>query len=139
MLEPILFDDGWVRARQSNALLSGGFSNYYDQYGGNLPLLTWFEWLQQFVVAHSSALVVGRLPGVLALVAVWLICRSCLGRLIGDPSGRGNAGWWSAAVTFVVGAAAFGITLRPEPFVALLVIGAFAACQRYLEAPASGR
>lgn len=133
---PMYFDDGWVRARQTNALASGGFSNYYDGYGANLPLGTWLEWLQQFLVAHTSALVVQRIPSVICLAAVWLVCRAALTRLIGASPRKGDAAWWTAALTFSVGAAALGITLRPEPMIALLGAGTLACAIRFAARPA---
>ena len=56
LLAPLQDDDGWVRARQTNSLVSGGFSNYYEHWGANLPLATWYEWLQHFVMrGHGLA------------------------------------------------------------------------------------
>ncbi len=88
LLAPLHFDDGWVRARELNSLVSGGFSNYYEYEGENLPLATWFEWLQHFLVARTSSLALHRLPMAFFLGAAWLVCRWCLARLVG----RGPAG-----------------------------------------------
>ena len=92
VLAPIQDDDGWVRARQTNSLVSGGFSSYYQQYGVNLPLITWFEWLQRSVVAHTGSLVLDRLPSIAILAATWILGRACLWqppRQVGEPS-RGD-------------------------------------------------
>ena len=135
ILAPLQDDDGWVRARQTNYLVSGGFSSYYQHQGVNLPLVTWFEWLQHFAVAHTGSLVVNRLPSVAILAATWLVCRTCLYRVLGRPASRRDVAWWSAAAAFALGAAAFGITLRPEPPIALLAAAVLACCLRYASAP----
>jgi len=135
MLAPLQDDDGWVRARQTNSLVSGGFSSYYQHLGVNLPSITWFEWLQQFAVAHTGSLVLNRLPSVAILAATWLVCRACLSRLLGRGPGRRDGAWWGAAVTFALGTAAFGLTLRPEPPIALLAAGVLACCVRYASSP----
>ena len=136
LLAPLHYDDGWVRARQTNSLASGGFSNYYEHWGSNLPLDMWLEWLQRFVVAHTSALAVDRIPSMLLLAATWWMCRASLTRTLGrNPSGREPA-WWAAALTFCVGCMAFGVTLRPEPMVAVLATAVLASCLAYLAKPA---
>ena len=87
LLAPLEGDDGWVRARELNSLVSGGFSNYYEYYGTNLPLATWFEWLQHFLVAHTTSLALMRLPMVLLVLATWVVCRFVLTRLLGREPG----------------------------------------------------
>ena len=61
LLAPLQVDDGWVQGRQVNSLVSGGFSNYYDDYGANIPLATWYEWVQHFVLTGTASLGVHRL------------------------------------------------------------------------------
>jgi hypothetical protein len=138
IVSPVSFDDGWVTARQTNSLRSGGFSNYYDHAAANLPFGTWLEWLQHLVVAHTGVLILQRLPSVVCLAALWLVCRAILFRLVGAPSGQGRPAWWSAAVVFCVGMAAFGVTLRPEPVNALLVAGVLLCMLRFSDRPALG-
>jgi hypothetical protein len=135
ILAPLHFDDGWVRARQQNSLESGGFSNYYEPWGANLPMATWLEWLQHFVVARSDALAIQRLPTVLVLLATWTASRACVARLVGRRPTPRDAAWWSAAVAFAAGVAAFGITLRPEPAISLLAVVVLLCCLRWLERP----
>ena len=72
LLAPLQVDDGWVRGRQVNSLVSGGFSNYYDDYGANLPLATWYEWIQHFVMTGTDSLGVHRLLSLAFVVATWL-------------------------------------------------------------------
>jgi hypothetical protein len=138
LVAPLHFDDGWVRARQVNALVSGGFSSYYEHFGANLPLATWIEWLQHHVVAHSSSLAIDRLPTFVVVIATWLVCRTCLLRLLGRRPSRRDSQWWAAALTYCVGVLAFGMTLRPEPAIALLTVGVLAACISYVETPSLG-
>lgn len=117
LIEPLFPDDGWVVARQTNFLASGGFSTYYERGAVNLPLVTWYEWLQHWVVAHTDSLAVQRLPSLAALAATWILVRKCCG--LGGIDGTAVARWTSATV-FLIGAAGFGITLRPEPVLSLL-------------------
>ena len=52
---PILWDDGWVVARERTFAASGGFSTYYDALGVNLPLDYWVEWLHHWLAeAHEQ-------------------------------------------------------------------------------------
>ena len=94
VLAPLQDDDGWVRARQTNSLVSGGFSNYYEHWGADLPLATWYEWLQHFVMTGTDSLAVHRLPSVGLVVATWFVARWCLVDLTGRRPGRADTVWW---------------------------------------------
>lgn len=135
ILAPLYFDDGWVRARQTNFQSSGGFSNYYEPWGANLPMATWLEWLQHFAVGRSESLALHRLPTVLVLLVTWFAARACLTRIVGRGPSRSDATWWSAALTFALGAAAFGVTLRPEPAISLLAVAVLLCSLRWVERP----
>jgi hypothetical protein len=135
LVAPLQDDDGWVIARESNSLVSGGFSNYFKDWGADLPLATWVEWLQHFVVAHTRSLALARLPSVCALLLVWVVCRWCLKEALGSSPRRAPLAWWSGAIAFAVGAVAFGMTLRAEPLIALLSVGVLACCLRYARSP----
>ena len=117
-LGPLFPDDGWVRARQGGYAELGGFTNYFDNWGVTLPLIYWVEWLQHWAVASTSQLVFMRLPSAAALAVGWFVARWCLARAVPDPKSRLPV--WILAGVFLIGAAAWGMTLRPEPFVALL-------------------
>ena len=121
-----------------NSLVSGGFSNYYDDYGANLPLATWYEWIQHFVMTGTDSLGVHRLFSLAFVVATWGVARWCLVELTGRRPSRSDTTWWVAAAVFGIGATAFGMTLRPEPMIALLVVAVLACCIRYLQASAAG-
>ena len=138
LLAPLQVDDGWVRGRQVNSLVSGGFSNYYDDYGANLPLATWYEWIQHFVITGTDSLGVHRLFSSVFVVATWFGARWCLVELTGRRPSRSDAAWWVAAAVFGIGATAFGMTLRPEPAIALMAVAVLACCIRYLRAAAAG-
>jgi hypothetical protein len=133
LLAPLQVDDGWVRGRQLNSLVSGGFSNYYDDYGANLPLATWYEWIQHFVMTGTDSLAVHRLFPLACVVATWFVARWCLVELSGRRPSRTDMTWWVAAAVFAIGATAFGMTLRGEPTIALLVVAVLACCIRYLQ------
>ena len=138
LLAPLQVDDGWVRGRQVNSLVSGGFSNYYDDYGANLPLATWYEWIQHFVMTGTDSLGVHRLFSFLFVVATWFVSRWCLVELTGRRPSRSDATWWVSAAVFGIGATAFGMTLRPEPAIALMAVAVLACCIRYLRAAGVG-
>jgi hypothetical protein len=138
LLAPLQDDDGWVRARQTNSTASGGFSNYYEHWGADLPLATWLEWLQHFVIVNTSAIAIHRLPSVIALLATWVVCRASLTRLFEFSVGSRNLGLWAAAAAFALGSVAFGGTLRPEPAIALLATSVLACCLRYVANPSLG-
>jgi hypothetical protein len=134
LIGPVLYDDGWVKARQTNGIIGDGFSNYYSTYGVNLPLDFWTEWLQHWVVANSNTLIVLRLPTVLLLAATWIVCRTLLTRLLEGTRAR-TAAEWALALAFVVNTFSWGMTLRPEPFIALLLVSVFAIALRFTEQP----
>jgi arabinosyltransferase B len=130
VIGPAYFDDGWIMAGEHNFLATGNFSAYYDSFGGSSSLQYWLLWLQHPLFDASNALVVLRLPALLCLVATWLLCRWILGRTIAGPSG---VAMWALASMFLVGAFAWGMTLRPEPVVALLILTVVAGTVRFLE------
>ena len=63
------------------------------------------EWVQHWVAQNSSALVVLRVPALLALVATWLLSRWIVSRL---PRGGSGTVLWALAAAFLVGAFAWG-------------------------------
>jgi hypothetical protein len=128
-LSPAFFDDGWVVARQRTFADTGGFSTYYDSLGTNLPLSYWLEWAQHWLTEATSALLVLRVPALLCLAATWLLCRWILSRTATGSS----LALWALASGFLVGALAWGMTLRPEPVTALLATAVLACTVRFLE------
>ena len=136
ILSPSFWDDGWIARSQSNFQYSGGFSTYYTSLGANHLLGYWLDWLQHHLATHTELLVVLRVPSVLAIGATWVVCRYVLGRF---PAARanGSAPLWAMANALLLTAFGWGLTLRPEPFVALLVAGVTACAVRFLERPSA--
>ena len=134
VLSPAFFDDGWVAARERMYSESKGFSHYYTTFGVNLPIDYWVEWLQHWVVQSSDALLVHRVPSLACLAAIWIVCRWTLSRILPSTAGGPrSAEVLALGTTFLAGALAWGMTLRPEPFVAILVIGTFACMVAFVE------
>jgi hypothetical protein len=130
---PAFFDDGWVAARQQNYDAAGGFSAYYSSFGVNLPLDYWVEWLEHWLANGTNALLLQRLPALACLLGTWAVCRWTLGRLL--PAAASSVVRWALAGTFAVGALAWGMTFRPEPVVALLVVEVLACTVTFVERP----
>ena len=133
VLAPAFYDDGWTIARQRTFASSGGFSNYFDSLAANLPLGYWLEWVQHWLTESTESLLILRLPALLCLAGTWVLCRWILGRATLVAQGRDQLAVWAMTCGFLTGAMAWGMTLRPEPQVALLVTGAVACIVRLLE------
>ena len=132
---PSFWDDGWIARSQSNFQYSGGFSTYYTSLGADHLLGYWLDWLQHHLATHTELLVVLRVPSVLRC-ATWVVCRYVLGRL---PTARANssAPLWAMACALLLMAFGWGLTLRPEPFIALLVAAVTACAMRFVARPLS--
>jgi len=137
LIAPAHYDDGWIAARTSNFSSSGGFSAFYNALGANQPLGYWLEWLQHWLTEVTSALLVLRIPALLCLAATWVLCRWILARMLASSAGDGRVALWALASVFAVGAMSWGMTLRPEPFVALLVTSVLACTVHFLEREAA--
>jgi len=135
LLSPVALDDGWVIARERMFATSEGFSYYYTDFGANLPNDYWLEWAQHWL-AGSSLLVV-RLPALLCLAAAWVLCRWILARALASSVGDGPLALWALTSGFLVGALAWGMTVRPEPVTAVLVTAVLACAFRFLEQPSA--
>ncbi|MGH3109594.1 MAG: arabinosyltransferase domain-containing protein [Gaiellaceae bacterium] len=136
ILAPAFYDDGWISARVRNYSDSNGFSAYYNAYGGNLPLGYWLETVHRWVADLSPTLLAQRVPALVCLGAIWVLCRWTFIQI----SGRRHEGVlvWVLLVAFITGALAWGMTMRPEPVIALLVTAVVACAVRFLEKPSSG-
>jgi arabinosyltransferase A len=131
ILSPAFWDDGWIAARLESYSESGGFSSYYDILGSNNPLGFWLDWVHRLFMHVSDSLLVLRLPVLLSLAATWALCRYVLGRsLRGAPA---DVALWALASMLLLGAFAWGMNLRPEFALALLVTGTAACTLRFLE------
>ena len=133
VISPAYFDDGWVAARERMFASSHGFAHYYSTLGVNVPLGYWVEWLQHWAAQSSLSLLLNRLPAVLCLAAIWVLCRWMAVRILHPTVGSHGVPLWTLAGVFVTGAVAWGITLRPEPVTALFVTGVMACMVLFLE------
>ena len=127
IVAPVVWDDGWVVARERTLEASGGFSTYYNAFGVNLPLDYWVEWLHHLVAERTSVVLNLRLHALVALAVIWLLLRWALGQVTGPPPRRWDPSVWALASAFLVGALAWDMAIRPEPVTALLAT-AVAAC-----------
>jgi len=134
LIAPAHIDDGWFVAITSNFSSSGGFSAFYNALGANQPLGYWLEWLQHWLTEATSVLLVLRIPALVCLAATWVLCRWILARVVASSGGGDDrVALWVLASMFLAGAMSWGMTLRTEPFVALLVTGVLACTVRLLE------
>ena len=135
VLSPVALDDGWVIARERMFDASNGFSYYYTDFGANLPNDYWLEWAQHWLADNS--LVAVRVPALLCLTAVWVLCRWTFARILASPPRNSAVALWALASGFLVGALAWGMTARPEPVTAVFVTAVLACTVRYLERPSA--
>jgi hypothetical protein len=133
LLAPVVWDDGWLAASLSNFSTSGEFSTYYNAFGTNHPFGYWLEWAQHWVTRLSEPLLLLRLLPLLCLAAIWVLCRWIFARTLTLSIDADPTTLWTLAATFLIGALAWGMTLRPEPEVALLVTGVLACTIRFLD------
>ena len=132
VLSPSYWDDGWIAARLSSYADSGGFSTYYDVLGASNPLGYWLDWTQHWLLQVSDTLLVLRVPALACLAVTWLLCRWLLVRGLPWSTGAGGVTLWALASAFLLGALAWGMTVRPEPVLALLVTGVAVCTVRFL-------
>jgi len=132
-LSPAFFDDGWIQAREQMFSSSRGFSIYYHALATNLPLDYWVEWMHHWVAQASNALLILRIPTLACLASVWVFCRWIFVRVQDSPSSESPLALWALACAFLLGAMAWGMTLRPEPVTGLLVVGVMACMVRFRE------
>jgi hypothetical protein len=131
VLSPTFLDDGWIIARERMFSRAGGFTNYFDAFGANIPNDYWLEWVQHWLADNS--LLVARVPSLLCLAAVWLLCRVVLERSVRGSVGTSSPALWALASGFLAGALAWGMTVRPEPVTALFVVAVLVCIVRFLE------
>ena len=133
IVAPVVWDDGWVVARERTFAASGGFSTYYNAFGLNLPLDYWVEWLHHWLAERTTDLLMLRLHALVALAVIWVLCRWAFGRVTGASPRRWDPALWALASAFLVGALAWDMAIRPEPVTALLVTAVAACAVRFVE------
>ncbi|MGH3133504.1 MAG: arabinosyltransferase domain-containing protein [Gaiellaceae bacterium] len=133
VLSPANVDDGYVWVRQRTFADIGTFTNYFDSYGASLPLYYWLEWLQHWVTSRTDDIAFQRLPTLVALLGSWVVARWCCRQTVAQS--ESSIVRWTLAAVFVLSAAAWNMTLRPEPFVSLLVGICLACAIAFASAP----
>jgi hypothetical protein len=132
-LAPAFYDDGWVQARESMFRTAGNFSIYYTTLASPLPLGYWVEWLHHWIAAATPNLLGLRIPAFVCALTVWVLCRWMASR---SGPGLGHvkpASVWILCCAFLLGALAWGMTLRPEPVVAVLTTSVAALVLHFLQ------
>ena len=132
VIAPVNFDDGWVIQREQMFDSANGFSAYYSLLGANMPLDYWLEWAHHWLAEASNALIVFRLAVLVVLIAVWFLGRWIAAQVRASSADGARIDTWVLASAFLTGSLAWGMTLRPEPVTALLVIGVTACMVRFL-------
>ncbi len=133
IVAPTVWDDTWYWTEHRAFDDIGDFSVYYRVWGLSVPLGYWIEWSRHWVIGSTSDLVVMRLPSLFAVLLMWAVCRWYMRSIV---SGRqASVVRWTLAGTFLVNATAWGMTLRMEPYVALLAVTSLAAMIRFSQAP----
>jgi hypothetical protein len=133
IVAPIFTDDGWVWAEDRAFGSLGGISALYDVWGLMSPTGQWLEWLRHWVVGSTDDIVVMRTPSLAALLVAWPLCRWALRMAIGKSPPF--VARWTLAGAFLVGATAWGMTVRPEPFISLIVVAVLCAVLSFARSP----
>jgi Mycobacterial cell wall arabinan synthesis protein len=131
VIAPAFWDDGHILTTQRMFSSSDGFSFYYSVFGANVPLGYWLDWTRHWLAESSSSLLVLRLPALLCLAATWVVCRWMLSRLVGPGAPGRQVALWALTCAFLTGALAWGMTLRPEPAIALIAAVVMACAFRF--------
>jgi hypothetical protein len=133
IVAPIFLDDGWVWAEDRAFGSLGGISALYAVWGLISPTGQWLEWLRHWVVGSTNDILVMRTPSLAALLVTWPLCRLALRTAVGGVPSRVVK--WTLAGAFLVGAAAWGMTVRPEPFISLIAVAALCAVLSFARSP----
>jgi Mycobacterial cell wall arabinan synthesis protein len=133
ILAPAFFDDGWIHAKLTSFESSGGFSSYYVFLGTNAPLGYWVDWPLHWLAESTNLVLFLRMPQLLCLGAVWILCRVVLARVLSSSTASRGVALWTLAAAFLVGVLAWGMTLRPEPMVALVVVAVLVCVVQFRE------
>ncbi len=123
VLSPAFYDDGWTIARQRGFATSRGFSYLLQRPWHEPPQRLLARLAPALVHAELRHILVLRIPTLLCLAVVWALCRWTLSRVTQDETSTRGLPEWVLAAAFLTGAMAWGMTLRPEPIIAVLVTG----------------
>ncbi len=128
-LIPTNIDDGFTGAIQQRYDAYGDFSGIFSNSLA-APIGYWINWLQHQWLGITDAALWARLPALLLGLATWAGVRS-IGRSVGIPGSGGSV--WVMGAVYAVGFGAWGMTLRPEPMVAALVVASLVLALRFRE------
>ena len=133
LVAPTLADDGYVWVSHRAFADVGAMNWYFDVWGVNWPTGYWLDWLRHWPDSSTTELALVRLPTLACLLLTWFLCRSSLRQATGGRAARGVR--WTLAGAFSVAAVAWGMTLRPEPFISLLTLVALAGMLAFARSP----
>ncbi|MGZ4314394.1 MAG: arabinosyltransferase domain-containing protein [Gaiellaceae bacterium] len=133
IVAPIFTDDGWVWAEDRLFGSLGGVGALYDVWGLMSPTGQWLEWLRHWVVGSTNDIIVMRTPSLAALLVAWPFCRWALRMAIGESPPFVVR--WTLAGAFLVGATAWEMTVRPEPFISLIAVAVLCAVLSFVRSP----
>jgi len=114
---PANLDDGWSAAMQHSFEFHGEISTVLSSGAAPLPFGYWFEWLSSLWTRPGMSPLLMRAPAIVVGVVTWAGLRA-----VGARLGVTVASYRLMAAAFAVGFGAWGVTLRPEPMVAMLAV-----------------
>ncbi|MGR6965932.1 arabinosyltransferase domain-containing protein [Geodermatophilus sp. URMC 61] len=130
VIAPHTVDDSYATMTIRNGIESGDIGNYYRWYNASEAPFTLVQHLLQPLAMITTEPVWLRLPSYLAGIATWfLVSLGVLGVTL-PQSGRGRLARVLAALCFLAWWLPYNTGVRPEPFVALAVVGVFALLLR---------
>ncbi|GAA4544515.1 arabinosyltransferase domain-containing protein [Pseudonocardia xishanensis] len=125
---PITVDDGYIAGIVRDRASSGFVGNVYRWLNAPEAPFSWFYDLYWLWAQISPSTVWMRLPSILIGLVTWgLLTRLLLPRLLPRAAGRLR---WLAALCFLLWWLPLTLGLRPEPWVALGMLGAVLLVER---------
>lgn len=131
LLAPVNIDDGWTGAMQRRYGAYGDFSWIFTS-GSAAPMGYWLNWIQNLWLSLFDGPALMRLPALGLGTAGWLVLRRVAARA--KVPGNGGSVWVMAGV-YSTGFLAWGMTVRPEPFVVLIVAASLGWAVRATQEP----
>jgi arabinosyltransferase A len=119
-------DDGYNLTIARVSGQAGYLANYYRFFGTTEAPFDWYQAVLANLASVSTAGVWMRLPATLAGISCWLIISRYMLRRLGPGTGglaANRVAVWTAGAVFLAAWLPFDNGLRPEPLIALGVIG----------------
>jgi len=126
---PLNIDDGWIAARVGAYGQHGDIAGLFTAGSAPMPFGYWIEWFQHLWLSLGSSPLLMRVPAIAIGLVTWLGLRR-----LGDELGVWDGPrWvaWLAAGAFLTGFGAWGVTLRAEPILALLMLASVGCAVRF--------